>query len=115
MSPMIDCLKGRCFQWTLEVQTTFEEIKGKIAFVDVLAFSDFFKIFEVECDASSTRVGGVLSQEGQLVSFHSKKLSGSKLNYSTYDVEFYVVINVLRQWWHYLSRRSPSFTLTMKS
>ena len=31
MSPMIDCMKGRHFQWTPKAQTAFEEIKRKIA------------------------------------------------------------------------------------
>ena len=59
----------------------------------------------MECDVSSTDVGGVLSQEGQPVCFHNEKLSGSKLNYSTYDVEFYAVINALQQWWHCLIQK----------
>ena len=87
------------------MQAAFKEIKGKIAFVDVLVLLDFSKVFEVECDASSTRVGGVLSQEGRPICFYGENLLGSKLNYSTYDLEFYAMIGVLWQWRHYLVQR----------
>lgn len=36
------------------------------------------------------------------MAYFSEKLSGSKLNYSTYDVEFIVVVQVAKHWKHYL-------------
>nr|GEW93036.1 hypothetical protein [Tanacetum cinerariifolium] len=48
------------------------------------------------------RIGAVLSQEGHPVAFFSEKLSGSRLNYITYDVEFYDIVRALRHWQHYL-------------
>lgn len=41
-------------------------------------------------------------QEGRLVAYFSEKLSGSKLNYSTYDKEFYAIVRALETWTHYL-------------
>lgn len=37
--------------------------------------------------------------------FFSEKLSGEKLNYNTYDVEFYAVVLAVRYWRHYLFHR----------
>lgn len=68
----------------------------------VLALLDFEKIFKVNCDASGVGVGKVLSQEGCPVTFFSENLSESKKNYSTYDLEFYVIMQSLKHWCHYL-------------
>lgn len=71
----------------------------------VLALLDFDKVFKVNCDASGVGIGGVLSQEGRPVAFFSEKLLGSKKNYSTYDLEFYTIIQSLKHWRPYLVQR----------
>jgi hypothetical protein len=37
------------------------------------------------------------------MAFFSEKLSGPRLNYSTYDVEFYALVQLLRHWSSYLA------------
>jgi hypothetical protein len=37
------------------------------------------------------------------VAFFSEKLSGSRLNYNTYDMEFYALVQSLRHWSSYLA------------
>ena len=70
----------------------------------ILALLDFTKPFEMERDASGKGVGGVvLIQEGRLVAYFSEKLSQGKLNYSTYDKEFYVMVRTLDHWSYYLT------------
>ena len=80
-----ECLKEEGFKWTKEAQENFEIIKRKVTETPILSLSDFGKVFEVECDASNTGIGAVLSQERKPVAFFSEKLNDSRRKYSTYD------------------------------
>jgi hypothetical protein len=63
---------------------------------------NFEKTFQVRCDASGVAIGAVLSQDNRPISYFSEKLNETKRKYSTYDKDFYAIIQALNKWRHYL-------------
>jgi len=101
---MLETIKkaSQHFRWTDAAERGFQLLKKKITERPILRLPDFKKLFQVHCGASSTAIGAVLSQEDKLVAFFSEKLNESRQKYSSYDKEFYAVVQALKQWRYYL-------------
>ena len=96
MAPITDCMKQGEFKWSKAATRAFGEVKKKMTEAPIMRLPDFTEIFELECDASSLGISEVLSQERHPIAYFSEKLNDAKLKYSTYDKEFYAVIQALR-------------------
>jgi hypothetical protein len=103
-APMMDTIKKKqkYFKWTEEAERSFNTLKKKITKRPIMVLPNFEKTFQVRCDASGVAIGEVLSQDNRPVSYFSEKLNETKIKYSTYDKEFYAIIQALKKRRHYL-------------
>jgi hypothetical protein len=104
---MMDIVKKRhkSFKWTEEDEKRFNILKDKITEQPILVLPNFGKTFQVRCDASGVAIGAVLSQDNRPITYFSEKLNDTKRKYSTYDKEFYAIIQALKNWRLYLVQK----------
>ena len=101
--PMIELLKKDTkFVWTDECEASFQELKKRLVTAPVLILPNIRKDFQVYCDASRQGLGGVLMQEGRVVSYASRQLRPHERNYATHDLELAAVVHALKTWRHFL-------------
>jgi hypothetical protein len=101
--PMMKLLeKNKAFEWTVECQASFEELRKRLTSTPVLFLPDLTKKFNIYCDASCRGLRCVLMQEGQVVCYASRQLRKHEENYPTHDLELAAVVHALKIWRHYL-------------
>jgi hypothetical protein len=94
--------KGNKYVWSEACDEAFKHMKKLLTTSPVLAQPDTMKPFDVYCDASGTGLGGVLMQEGRVISYSSRQLRRHEEHYPTRDLELAAVVMALRAWHHYL-------------
>jgi hypothetical protein len=58
--------------------------------------------FIICIDACKEGLGGVLSQNGYVVCYESRKLKEHEMHYVTHDLELVAIVKALKKWRHYL-------------
>jgi hypothetical protein len=94
--------KGNKYVWSEACDEAFKHLKKLLTTSPVLAQPDTTKPFDVCCDASGIGLGGVLMQEGRVISYSSRQLRHHEEHYPTHDLELAAVVMALRMWRHYL-------------
>ena len=75
----------------------FERIKQVVSREITLTYPDFSKEFEVYTDSSDYQLVGVIVQNGPPLTFYSRKLRGTQLNYTVTKKELLGVVETLKE------------------
>lgn len=88
--------KGQKFQWNLEAEEAFNELKSKLVEAPIMSCPDFNKPFILQTDASSYGLGWVLSQNMEVgervIAYGSRSLTKQEKNMSATERECLAVI-----------------------
>jgi hypothetical protein len=91
--PITELLKkDNKYVWSKDCNEAFQTLKKLLTTSPVLAQPDISMSFDVYCDASGTRLGCVLMQEGRVISYSSQQLRRHEEHYPTHDLELAVVV-----------------------
>ena len=99
--------KDARFEWSLECDKAFEELKQKLTTAPVLAYPDFQREFVLETDASIQGIGAVLGQYQDDKTLHpiayaSRALSAAEKHYSITELETLAVVWAITHFHHHL-------------
>ncbi|ESK81460.1 reverse transcriptase [Moniliophthora roreri MCA 2997] len=95
------------WNWGLEAQKAFVDLKEAFTQAPVLTHWEPDQLITIKTDASDYAVAAILSitlsnSELHPVVFLSRTLMGAELNYDTHDKELLAIFEVFKTWHHYL-------------
>jgi hypothetical protein len=94
--------KGIKFEWTTKCEDNFNLLKELLTSAPILKIADPNENFVVCTNACKEGLGGVLTQNGYVISYESRKLKEHEINYATHDLELAAIVHTLKMWRHYL-------------
>ena len=86
------------FVWSQQCQNSVDKLKHLLTTTPILRIVDLNKDFVVCTDASKDGLGGVLTQEGHLFCYESRKLKEHENNYVLHKMELAAIIHALKIW-----------------
>ena len=104
-APLTNSICKAGFQWMVEQQRAFDELKNALVAAPVLQLPDFTATFFVDTDASGLAMGAVLLQHNHPLAYFSKVFSPTIRKASTYVRELYAITEAVHKWRHYLLGR----------
>jgi hypothetical protein len=90
------------FEWTSDCERSFQHLKHLLKSDPILRIVDPNEDFIVCTDACKKGLGGVLSQNGYVVCYESRKLKENERHDATHDLELAAIVHALNMWRHYL-------------
>jgi hypothetical protein len=98
--------KEKKFQWTKECERSFQQLKQLLTSAPILRIANPNEDFVVCKDACKEGLGGILSQNGFVVCYESRKFKEHESLYATHNLELAVIVHALKKWRHYLMGKS---------
>jgi hypothetical protein len=89
--------KGVKFQWTLNCENIFQQLKQLLTSVPIVRIADPNEDSTVFTYACKEGLGGVLRQNGFVVCYELRKLKEHERNYATHDLELEAIVHALRK------------------
>jgi hypothetical protein len=77
-------------------------LKSLLTSVPILRIVDPNEDFVVCTNAWKEGLDGVLSQNGHVICYKSRKLKEHERLYATHDLELVAIVHALKMWQHYL-------------
>ena len=94
--------KGVKLNWTPKCEDSFQRLKEMLTSTPVLKIANPKGNFVVCTDACKQGIGGVLMQDGHVISYEYRKLKEHEHNYATHDLELATIIHALKMLRHYI-------------
>jgi hypothetical protein len=94
--------KGVMFEWTQDCEISFQHLKNLSTSSPILRIFYPNEDFIVCIDACKEEIGGVLSQNGYVVCYESRKLKENERHYDTHDLGLESIVHALNMWRKYL-------------
>jgi hypothetical protein len=94
--------KNKKFVWNEKCTKSFQRLKFFLKTTPILKVPNMDKEFLVCTDAYKEGLGRVLVQDGQVITYISRKLGNHEENYATHELELLSIVYALRVWRHYL-------------
>jgi hypothetical protein len=82
---------------------SFQHLKSLLTSAPILRIVDSDEDFVVCMDACKEGLDGVLSQNGHVICYESRKLKENEILYATHDLELEAIVHALKMWWQTLS------------
>jgi hypothetical protein len=86
--------KGVKFQWTADCEKSFQHLKKLLTSAPILSIVDPNEDCMVCMDACKEGLGGVLSKNGYVVCYESRKLKENEIHYATHDLELESIVRL---------------------
>jgi hypothetical protein len=97
--------KGTKFEWTPKCEENFNLLNGLLTSAPMLRISDPNESFVVCTDGCKEGLGGVLTQNGHVIGYESRKLKEHERNYAMHDLDIATIVHALKMWRHYLMEK----------